>query len=151
MPDIEGWIGDQYIRRFDRNSLPEIQRGYEVELFSPGFQVLGSNAGGEGLFLEKIDGRIYWIPFIPLDSELKKIAFGSQNEFDKAMKEFIPAVATDNIKMGLEPHFTHPLIMGGSVEDESNRVFVPRDVHMKLCGYWNKIYHRIKSQRNNQK
>jgi hypothetical protein len=148
MPDLEGWLDKLYIRLYDQNDYEAINKGYKADLYIPGYTIIGSSDLGDALTVEERTGKLFWIPFVPLDVDHRHDAYGSLNvlktETEEKMKVNDPKI---DDHYGLEVHYKHPVVLGGDMWDKNNVLFPPRDVHMKLCAYWNEVYYRMKKER----
>jgi cell wall assembly regulator SMI1 len=63
----EGFVGEQYLILWRAGELLEFNRDYEVEKYSPGLVLFGSNGGGEAFAFDARPGenmRIRIVPFI---------------------------------------------------------------------------------------
>jgi hypothetical protein len=148
MPDLEGWVDKLYIRIYDFQTTKEINIGYKADEYIPGYTIIGSSDLGDALVVEENTGKLYWIPFVPLDVDHRHSAYDSIDELRRITEEQM--VVNDPAKdshYGLEVHYKHPVVLGGDMWDKENVVFPPRDKHMELCAFWNQVYYRMKNER----
>ena len=62
------------------DDIDEINKGYEVPEFLPSYIGIGSNGGGEMLAVEFATGKIFSIPFIPMqDSDRLEVAISLED------------------------------------------------------------------------
>ena len=67
----EGFIGFPYVILFGIGQVPELNIGYEVNEYVPGYLLFGSNGGGEAFGFDRRNGgwEVMMIPFVPLEWE----------------------------------------------------------------------------------
>ncbi len=148
MPDLEGWVDKLYIRIYDLSITEEINLGYKANIYIPGHTIIGSSDLGDALVIDEFDGKLYWIPFVPLDIEHKHPAYDSIDVLQRITEDSM--IVNDPAKdshYGLEVHYIHPVVLGGDMWDKNNVVFPPRNKHMELCDHWNQVYYRMKKER----
>ena len=152
MPDLEGWIDKLYIRLYDRAIIQEINEKYNAINYIPSHTIIRSSDLGDALVVDESTGKLYWIPFVPLDIDHKHFAYDSI-EILKTLTETTMAVndpAKDD-HYGLEVHYKHPVVFGGDMWDKNNVVFPNREKHIELVAYWNKVYYRMKDEMSKSK
>jgi len=143
MSDIEGWIGEMYVRLYGKDSVTDISRDYQAETRLPGYQIIGSNDLGDALCLHAPSGKLHWIPFVPLDAQYAQPAYDSLESLADAAKRMRVNAADSDPQYGLEVHYVMPMFMGGDTRDKENVKFAPRAIHQRLCKYWNGVYYRM--------
>lgn len=68
---------------WESDKLISINADYNVDEFIPGYFGIGSDGGGEMLTVELSSGKIYSIPFIPMDSNEKVLIANSIDDLIK--------------------------------------------------------------------
>ena len=138
--EFQGFIGkksETFLRLFKSELLDEINRQYQIAQYLPGYQLIGSNAALEGIFVAP-DTSVVQIPFIPLRAEYAKIIFISvqqlQDEFNRNFKSDL------TYPLELTRMAVHPIALGGSPTDPANFKDAPEEIHVKATVYWNRVY-----------
>lgn len=150
MPNLEGWIDKLYIRIYDDELIGGLNVSYNVREFIPGYRIIGSSDLGDALCFNESDGKLYWIPFVPLDVSHRQPAFNNLDELKASIMKMKINTPVGDDNYGLEVHYKHPVVLGGDMWDKDNVVFPPRDVHIKLVEYWNRVYYRMKNEAANE-
>ena len=66
--------------------IEELNKGYEVEKFIPGFIAFGTDGGGKMLAVKKGTGEVYSVPFIPMEEKSADKLAENLDEFLKLKK-----------------------------------------------------------------
>lgn len=59
----------------------QLNKGYDVDEYAPGFFIFGSDGGDIAFTIEKATGKIFEMPFIGMSSEEAVFLFDSFDEF----------------------------------------------------------------------
>lgn len=142
-----GEKGDTFIRLFKPALLDEINHQYQIEEYLPGYQLIGSNAALEGIFVAP-NTSVVQIPFIPLRAQYARTMFSSVQQFQDELNR---SFASDlSYPLELTRMAVHPIALGGSPTDPANFKDVPEEIHVKSTVYWNSVYiHALKKKAGN--
>ncbi|WKZ31529.1 MAG: SMI1/KNR4 family protein [Candidatus Dojkabacteria bacterium] len=82
----EGFIGEEYLILYKVEDLKQMNANYEVEKFTPGIFLIGSNGGGEAIAfdLRENQSKVILIPFM--------FEYDAIIELGKNMEEFFQKV-----------------------------------------------------------
>jgi hypothetical protein len=137
----EGWLGEDYVRIFAETDRARIARLYAFGAHLPDYEPWGS-WGLDSLCLGH-DGKLYLIPWIPLDESHRKERYASIAAFDADLAVLHEAT-TAYEHFGKEIHFVTPIIFGGSPKDPENLKMIDQKAHAEVSCFWNQTYARIK-------
>jgi hypothetical protein len=71
---------------WNEENIDEMNDGYNIAEFLPGYIGVGSNGGGEMIVVEIETGKFYSIPFIPMDISDRMLIAKSMDELIKMKK-----------------------------------------------------------------
>jgi hypothetical protein len=145
----EGFIGrNAYLRFYTAEKLREINGAYEIEEYLPGFLLIASNTIGDAICFRApfTEGQVVQVPFIPLWLDYAEPGESGFGDFLASLAVsggagMPPSIADINPAMiGKEIFQRHPIALGGSPTDASNRCLVPLEEHTKLVRHWNGVF-----------
>ncbi len=148
----EGFIGEgSYLMLWSVRELAALNVDYETSLYCPGVVLIGSSGGGEAFGMDRFDGdmRFIRVPFIGMSRSLIEVESTSFEGFLESIgesdeDEFYERHGEE--LRGMEIYELHPVILGGSPNDPSNRTAVTRAQHIQLVRYWNREIQQIQEQ-----
>src|SRR6185436_16326290 len=125
----EGWLGDAYVRIYPDDDRVRIANLYGFEAFLPRYVPLGS-WGLDALCLGP-DGRLYLIPWIPLNESHRKEHYPSVAALEAELSSLREATP-DYEHFGKETHFVTPIVFGGSPTDADNLKMIGQQPHAEV-------------------
>ena len=153
----EGFLGNNsYVMLWAVEGLEPLNRGYEVESYCPELLLFGSNGIGEAYAFDKRSAPwpVVEVPFVGMDYSLCAVIGSSFSKFIEALsnKGFEPS--GDAIKQtrinemaGKEIFEIHPIILGGSPTDPTNKAILTREQHIQAVAYWNREIQKLRKQK----
>jgi hypothetical protein len=145
----EGFIGENYLRIYPVDRLPQLNVAFGVAEFAPELRIFGSNGGGEAFALV-VGGapRFVQVPFIPMVHQ-----YARDLGFD--LEEFLARLrggAGDDWSpspehVGMEVHEIQPIVFGGDPRDRANKALLPTAEYAPVVMWWNRKYREVTQQR----
>ena len=142
----EGFLGGEYLRLFRLEELATANESYEIGTKLPGLIVFGSNGGGEAYGLADDGSTIFRIPFIPMDPDYLEVVAEDLEEWIQQLAASGESPAINLDLLGKEVTEKHPVCLGGSPTEESNKLVIDQATHTEMARFWNKIYASVKAQ-----
>jgi hypothetical protein len=146
----EGFLGQNYLRLYRYTELITLNKAYGVPEYAPELFFFGSDAGEEAYAFGIGTGKVFMVPFIPLDVEHAQLIGNDFRHFVRRLAESGPATNPNPSQLGLDLYAKQPIVLGGSPTDPANRVLVAPPKHAELAVYWNKVYRRLVEQQKKQ-
>ncbi|WPO91747.1 SMI1/KNR4 family protein [Chryseobacterium sp. HR92] len=81
LENSEVYSDNGFIEFFPFNELEQINEEYETAEYVPNFIAICTNGGGVGVFINKIDKKIYSIPFVGMEEKDAVLLADSFSEF----------------------------------------------------------------------
>jgi hypothetical protein len=129
----EGWHNDDYLVLLSDQESSDASRGYEIQRYLPGYQIVGLR-GWDDFIVRDASGGVFTGPTVPMDPQyLGAWTLPPDPVLLKPDLRF-----TGQIKW-----YTKPLIFGGDPSDPSNTIWVAHDLHMQLVTWWNALYRDV--------
>lgn len=136
----EGFLGETYLRLYQLNELLALNLAYDVPALLPEVIVFGSDGGGNAFAFPVGEPAVLMIPFVPLMADAAEHQAASFTEFIVSSAAAEESPECDPETVGMEIHDKHPICLGGSPTDPTNKVAVRAAKHAEICRFWNKVY-----------
>jgi len=150
----EGRIWRRYLRLYPLAEVQAANDAYGVAELAPGLVAIGSTGEGEAYAYDTSAAArpMVRVPFIPLDRVLAREEAPSLAAllaaFVEGPVEEVPAGLSipDEERTGHELAESTPACLGGVLSLE-NTVLLPIGEHAELCRFWNRVYRRMRRER----
>jgi hypothetical protein len=130
----EGWHDDDYLVLLSDQESSDASRGYGIQGYLPGYQILGLRSWDD-FIVRDASGGVFTVPTVPIDPQyLAAWTLPPDSALLKPKWRF-----TGQIKW-----YTKPLIFGGDAGDPANTLWVSREQHMQLVAWWNLQYREVR-------
>lgn len=130
----EGWHDNDYLVLLSDQENSDASRGYEIQKFLPGYQIVGLRSWDD-FIVRDASGGVFTVPTVPMDPQY--LAAWTPPP-DSA--QLIPDLRfTGQIKW-----YTKPIVFGGDPNDPSNTLWISREQHMQLVTWWNLKYREVR-------
>ena len=130
----EGWHDDDYLVLLSNQESLDASRGYEIQRYLPGYQIVGLRSWDD-LIVRNASGGVFTVPTVPMD--LQYLAAWTLPPDSILLKP-------DLRFTGQTKWYIKPLIFGGDASDPTNTLWVSREQHMQLVTWWNLQYREVR-------
>ena len=150
----EGYVqGRGYLRLWSVEAALGFQTAYNLSEFLPTVFLFGTDASVTGYgFDSRTPGAVVSVELAALDDEYLRVIADSFPGFVAAMaQQEPPPMALESFGppewlRGQVIHEKHPIVLGGSARDESNRVLVPEQEHPQLAAFFTRTLKTVRAQ-----
>lgn len=152
---VEGYIGGGgYLRLWTAQEAIGFNQAYNLAEFLPTVFLFGTDAAAIGYgFDDRRPGAIVSVEMAALDDEYLTVAAPSLKEFmcglaaeEKHGREI--SIDPPTWLLGHVIHEKHPVVLGGPVDDPSNRVLVPVARHPQLAVFFARTLRAVRDERS---
>ena len=151
----EGYIGGRaYLRLWSAEEALRFNAAYKIPEFLPSSFLFGTDASAMGYcFDQRHSTRVLSVELAALDDEYLTPVADTFPAFVRYLAEDASWPAVPKGQWGPPPHLRghvlhekHPVVMGGAVDDASNRVLVAVDQHPEMMVFWARTLRSVRAR-----